>query len=177
MKVAFLVGGVLICAATAMGVTFSGHDARAIHEHIVRVLHGQHGEHRCPLDTMVEHLELGEDQKREVAEILRADLLPALDGFQAVIESHLTQFAQLHEIPVDDEAVREACRESARAMEDLTVRMANLHARFYGVLSEEQRESHGSMAGHLPQVSQHVRAHLDVVRQAVGAWADRNDGR
>lgn len=175
MRITLLVATILLVASLIAGISaFAGNDGEdlhaRLHAHLIQLFHGDEEEPRCPLDLMTEHLGLSQSQVDQVVDICDEHLLPLVDQLDAAFDKHFAQLAAIHEVPVNEENLRNACRETAQSMEHLMIRLAHVHASFLQVLTDEQRQRHTTIGEHLHLLPAAVKGHLGEVRHAIHHW-------
>ncbi|MFH0944738.1 MAG: hypothetical protein V2A76_06030 [Planctomycetota bacterium] len=138
-----------------------------LHSHIARFLSSREA---GPL----ERLDLTDDQKTKIASVLAANrdtMHPRIDAWLA---ARIRQVEVAHAEPLDEAALRQACREAAAVEEELVVGAVRVVEQLRPLLTEKQRTM---IKLARPEVFKGIEAHLPILREKVSLWIDANSGQ
>ena len=122
----------------------------------------------------LERLDLTDEQKRALAEILSAEQTRIPPRVDAWLDARERQAELVRENPLDEGAIRQACREAASAEEELVVAAARVMGLLRPVLTGEQRTR---LKLARPRIFSGLKAHLPILREKLSIWIDANAGQ
>ena len=85
-------------------------------------------------------LNLSDAQKHQVRDIMQRHRQQMQPTMQRLQEAMQTERAAINQVPVNEEAVREASATLAKVQGDMAVEQARLHADVFNILTVEQQE-------------------------------------
>jgi len=142
-----------------------------LHSRIAKILQlGETGRFAGPLSR----LELTDEQKSAVANVLAAHRDQVPPRVDAWLTARERQSELVHENPLDEAAIRQACRESAAAEEELVVAAARVLAQVRPILTDDQRLQ---LKIARPRIFAGLQAHLPILREKLALWIDANAGQ
>ncbi len=122
---------------------------------------------RRAIARAIEELNLSEEQQGQIASVVREHSDGLLEATKPLLVSKGYLFNAVHADQFDEQAVREAYRQSAQYGEEMAVLRARMAAEIKGVLTDEQKEI---LARKKVEMFGKVVKVLDMVHAAAEAW-------